>query len=442
MSDGAVPQEVGSAGTRGAWPWSATWPLALLTLISTFNYLDRSLLGLALPAIKREMGASDTLLGLASGLAFILFYSVLGIPIAWLADRYNRRNIIAAGLAFWSVMTALTGVVASIWQLATVRLLMGAGEACGMAPSNSIIADLFKPERRPLALAIFGTASSLSYIFFFPVAGWIAQHHGWRAMFVAMGIPGLVLALLLMLTVREPQRLSPPPKRLALARSLGNDLAALFGNRCFTWIFLGVTLMGANVWAAGAWTPTFFVRVHKLGVAEVAGIIGPARGVIGIVGILLGGALIDRLPRERIFWRIGIPAIACLLAGPAEALFLLGNSYVSWVGGFALSSFFSLIHQAPIFAAVVNIVAERRRALAISVVLLGASLIGNVVGPSMVGLLNDLLAGQFGDQAIRYSLLLISVTPVLAALCFWRAARLYAANIAPVGEGTITTARA
>ncbi|MEG3145702.1 MFS transporter [Sphingomonas sp. RT2P30] len=439
MSDGAASRETGSAATRGAWPWSATWPLALLTLISTFNYLDRSLLGLALPAIKHEMGASDTLLGLASGLAFILFYSVLGIPIAWLADRYNRRNIIAAGLAFWSVMTAITGMVANIWQLATVRLLMGAGEACGMAPSNSIIADLFKPERRPLALAIFGTASSLSYIVFFPIAGWVAQHHGWRAMFVAMGIPGLVLSLLLILTVREPRRLSPAPQRLAIARSLGNDLAALFGNRCFTWIFLGVTLMGANVWAAGAWTPTFFVRVHKLGVAEVASIIGPARGLIGLVGILLGGALIDRLPRDRIFWRIGIPAIACLLAGPAEALFLLGNSYAAWVGGFALSSFFSLIHQAPIFAAVVNIVGERRRALAISVVLLGASLIGNVVGPSMVGLLNDLLAGEFGDQAIRYSLLLAAITPVLAALCFWRAARLYATSFARAGEGSVTT---
>jgi MFS family permease len=409
------------------WPWSATWPLLLLTLVSVSNYLDRSLLGLALPAIKRELGTSDTVLGLVSGLAFILFYSLLGIPIAWLADRANRRNIIAAGLAFWSLMTACTGLIGSIWQLAVVRLLMGAGEACGMAPSNSIIADRFPPERRPLALAIFGIAAPLSYILFFPLGGWITQHYGWRAMFVALGLPGCLLALVLVATMREPARTTPPPQRLPLARSLFHDLAGLFASRCFAWIFAGVTLMGANIWATPAWTPTFFVRVHHLTIAEAANIIGPTRGIIGLVGILLGGALIDRVPKERIFWRIGIPAVACLLAGPAEALFLLGSSYSVWVAGFALSSFFTLIHQAPIFAAVVNIVGERRRALAISVVLLGASLIGNAAGPSTVGVLNDLLTPRFGNEAIRYSMLIIAATPVLAALCFWRAATLYAA---------------
>lgn len=411
---------------RSPWPWSATWTLFILTLVSVFNYLDRSLLGLALPAIKAELGSSDTVLGLVSGLAFILFYSLLGVPIAWLADRANRRNIIAAGLAFWSLMTACTGFIGNIWQLALVRLLMGAGEACGMAPSNSIIANRFPPDRRPLALAIFGTAAPLSYILFFPIAGWIAQNHGWRAMFVAMGLPGCLLALVMLLTLREPARTSPPPPRLPIARSLLGDLSALFANRCFAWIFAGVTLMGANIWAAGAWTPTFFVRVHGLNISEVANIIGPTRGIIGLVGILLGGVLIDRLPKRRVFWRVGIPAVACLLTGPAEALFLLGSSHGAWVGGFALASFFTLIHQAPIFAAVVNVVGERRRSLAISVILLGASLIGNAIGPSAVGLLNDLLADRLGDGAIRYSMLLIAVTPVLAALCFWRAASLYA----------------
>lgn len=423
MTSGAYPAD----GARSPWPWAATWPLVLFTLISVFNYLDRSLLGLALPAIKREFGATDTQLGLVSGLAFIIFYSLLGLPIAWLADRANRRNIVAAGLIFWSLMTALTGAIANIWQLATARLLMGAGEACSTAPSNSMIADLFKPDRRPLALAIFGTASPIAYILFFPLAGWIAQHHGWRAMFVAMGLPGVLVAILLLLTVSEPSRNSPAPERLPVSKSLGRDLRALFANRCFAWIFAGVTLMGANVWAAGAWTPTFIVRVHHLQIGEVASIIGPARGLIAIVGILLGGAIIDRLPQNRAFWRIGIPAVACLLAGPAEALFLLGSDRTAWVSGFALSSFFTLIHQAPIYAAVVTIVGERRRALAIAVILLGAGLIGNAAGPGAVGLLNDLLAPKFGDLAIRYSMLLIAITPILAAACFWRAAVLYSA---------------
>jgi MFS family permease len=425
-----------NSGETRPWPWLATWPLVVLTLVSVSNYLDRSLLGLALPAIKRELGSSDTVLGLVSGLAFILFYSLLGIPIAWAADRANRRNIIAAGLAFWSVMTACTGLIGGIWQLAVVRLLMGAGEACGTAPSNSLIADRFPAERRPLALALFGTASPLAFILFFPLAGWIAQTYGWRAMFIAMGLPGLLLALLLVLTVREPERTAPPPARLPIARSLVTDLSALFANRCFTWIFAGVTLMGANVWASGAWVPSFFMRVHHLGVSDVANIIGPTRGFIGLLGILIGGVLIDRLPQKRIAWRVGLPAIACLLAGPAEALFLLGNSHSAWLGGFALSSFFMLIHQAPIYAAVVNIVGERRRALATAVILLGASLIGDAAGPTAVGVLNDLLAPRFGDEAIRYSMLIVAATPVFAGLCFLRAATLYAAAAGAGSEGS------
>ena len=146
---------------RGDWNGAATVGLGFLTLISSVNYLDRSLLGLALPAIKAEMHVSDMALGLVSGLAFLLFYSLLGLPIAWAADRWNRRNIIAIGLAFWSLMTMATGWVANVWQLALTRFLMGAGEACGIAPSNSIIGDLFRDRRRPLAMSIFGSAVSI-----------------------------------------------------------------------------------------------------------------------------------------------------------------------------------------------------------------------------------------------------------------------------------------
>lgn len=398
----------------------------MLTLISVFNYLDRSLLGLALPAIKREMQVSDTALGLVSGLAFVVIYSLFGIPIGWAADRYNRRNIIVAGLAFWSAMTAVTGWVANIWQLAGARFLMGAGEATSTAPANSMIADLFPADRRPLALAIYGMGATIAYAVFFPIAGWIAEHYGWRAMFMAAGAPGLLLAGFIFLAVREPSRIAPPPNRnLSPSGSLMRDIGALFSSPCFVWIFAGVTFMGANVWAAGAWTPTFFARVHEMGVAETAAAIGPARGILGAAGILAGGILVDRLGAQRLSWRVGLPAWACFAVGPAEALFLLGESTAAWFTGFALTSFFTLLHQGPIYAAVVNIVGERRRALGIAVILLGASLIGNIVGPSSVGLLNDMLTPSLGLEAIRYSMLLIAGTPVLAALCFWRAATLY-----------------
>jgi MFS family permease len=299
---------------NATWPWSATWPLFILTLISVFNYLDRALLGLVLPMIKREFGVSDTALGLATGLAFIFLYSLLGLPIAWLADRFNRRNIIAIGLGFWSLMTVLTGFVTSIWQLAIARFLMGAGEACGLPPSNSIIADLFHPRRRPLALAIFGTANSIAFIVFFPIAGWIAQNHGWRAMFVAMGVPGMIVALLLLLTVREPARKTPPRTRAAVRHADIRRHPDAVRRQVLRLDFRGRHPDGGERVGGGAWTPTFFSRVHHMGLAEIAGTIGPTRGFIGAAGVLCGGLLIDRLPASRIRWRLAVPALACLLA--------------------------------------------------------------------------------------------------------------------------------
>lgn len=415
-----------SASAEEKWPWSATWPLLLLTLVSVFNYLDRSLLGLALPRIKEEFAASDTALGLVTGVAFVLLYSIIGLPIAWLADRSNRRNIIAAGLAFWSLMTVATGYVSSMVQLAAARLLLGAGEAAALPPANSIIADLFPARRRPLALAIFGTANSIAFIALFPIAGWIAQTYGWRQMFIAMGAPGLLLAPLLLLSVREPARaIAAPPRLTGSVGAVFRGLFALFDNPCYRWLFVGVTLMGANIWAAGAWTPTFFNRVHDMNLSEVANTVGPVRGIVSAAGILSGGLLIDRIPPHRQSWRLLLPALACLLAGPAEAMLLLGDSKPVWFFGLAAASFLTLIHQGPVYAATVNIVAPDQRALAVATLLFGASFLGNVIGPTAVGMLNDALMPTYGNAAVRYSMLLIAFTPIAGALCFVQAARRY-----------------
>jgi MFS family permease len=421
---------------RSDWSPTTAYTLAFLCLISVFNYLDRSILGLALPAIKAEMHVSDTALGLVSGLAFVLFYAILGVPIAWAADRWNRRNIIAIGFAFWSLMTALTGFVGNIWQLAAARFLMGAGEASCMPPSNAMISDLFRKARRPLALAVFGTANSIAFIALFPIAGWIAQTHGWRMMFIAAGAPGIVLALLFYLTVREPVRGAQEAKPGGIAaEDLGPTLRFLAGSRTFLLILAGVTLMGANIFAAGTWTPTFLNRVHAMGIAEVAASIGPMRGLLGAAGILAGGFVIDRLTPERARWRIRLPALACILAGPSEALFLLGDAQWLWMLGFGLTSFFTLLHQGPIYAATMDVARVRMRALAIAILLFCASLLGQVVGPLAVGILNDALQPSVGDHAIRYSLLIIAVTPILAGLCFWAAASHYVADMDRAGNG-------
>ncbi len=405
------------------WNRSAVYALAMLTLISTFNYLDRNILGLALPAIKSEMGVSDTALGLVSGLAFVLFYSILGVPIAWLADRWNRRNIVAIGLVFWSLMTAVTGFVTNIWQLAIARFLMGAGEACGLAPSNSMISDLFRQARRPLALSIFGLAGALSYALLFPIAGWIVELWGWRMMFLAAGVPGIILGLVFFLTVREPERGASEEQKQSLDKSPFIETARfLGGSRTYLLVLAGITLTGANSFAASIWVPTFLERVHGLSMGDIASTLGPLRGILQAAGILAGGVLIDRLGRRRERLRLQIPALSCIILGPAELLFLLGGTRAEWVVGYGLASFFLLMHQAPVFAVALNVSKVRMRAVSISILVFFATLVGQVVGPLMIGVLNDLLEPTFGTVAIRYSMLFLAVTAVLAGVLFWLAA--------------------
>lgn len=425
------------------WNASAIGVLAFLTLISTFNYLDRSILGLALPAIKAEMAVSDTMLGLVSGLAFVLFYSTLGVPIAWLADRWNRRNIIAIGLAFWSLMTLATGWVTNLWQLMAARFLMGAGEACGLAPSNSMIGDVFRKATRPLALSIFGTANSIALIAFFPLMGWIGDAFGWRAMFIAAGIPGIVLALIFFRTIREPTRgaaeetaasasTEAPPLALDVA------LRVLLQSRAFLLLLVGATFMGAIVYATSAWSPSFLSRVHGLSLMEIGSSVGPMRGLLGAAGILLGGVLTDRLGRRDERWRLRLPALACLLVAPAEVLFLLGEDGQTWATGFALTSFLTFVHQGPIFAAVISIVPLRTRALAISLLALCAGLLGQLFGPLLVGVLNDRLAPVHGHLAIRYSLLSVTLCALIAGCSFWAAGRFVTRKEQQISPGAIS----
>jgi MFS family permease len=414
MRDQAKPDR------EGDWQPASLYTLGFLTLIATFNYLDRSLLGLALPAIKQEMHVSDTVLGLVSGLAFVLFYSILGVPIAWAADRYSRRNIIAIGFAFWSVMTALSGLVANIQQFAIARFLMGAGEAAGLSPSTSMLADLFRAARRPLAMAIFGTASAISGIIFFPIVGWIGENHGWRWMFFVAGAPGVLLALLFVLTVPEPARGGRDGiDASAKASSLSETVRFLLGSPAYLLLVAGMTFMSASLYGTAAWAPTFLSRVHGMSLGEVASTIGPVRGVLGALGILAGGLLIDRLGRSSPRMRVRIPAIACFIAGPSEALFLLSDPTWLWMIGFASSSFFILVFQGPVFALAISLVRPPMRAVATAIMVFTSALLGQAFGPLIVGVLNDLMQPTLGNEAVRFSLLVGALTPLVAGATFW-----------------------
>ena len=417
-------------GKDREWNVRAVYTLGFLTLISSFNYLDRSLLGLVLPLVKRDMHLSDTMLGLLSGLAFVLFYSTLGMPIAWLADRFNRRNIIAAGLAVWSVMTALTGLVVSTWQLAIARFLMGAGEACGIAPSNAMVADVFSKRHRSLAVSILAMASSISWLCFYPLAGWIAEQYGWRATFMAAGIPGVVLALLFIVTVKEPVRgAKEAASDSKTFCSFVETLRFLAAAKSYRYMLIGMTCMGATVYSAGAWNSTFLVRVHHLNLAEIGAIVGPIRGVLTALGVVAGGMMASRASRRGDHLAIWVAAVSCLLVAPAEVLFLLGGTQSTWVIGLAASSLFGIMHQGPIFAACMNVAQPRMRATAIAIAVFCAGLVAQSIGPLLIGYLNDRLAATFGDGAIRYSMLTIAGCAIGAFAAFMTAARYIRADM-------------
>jgi MFS family permease len=414
LDEAAAPASDPAGATRD-WAWPQSYALALLTLIAMFNYLDRNLLGMVLPLVKAEMQLSDTVLGLVTGVVFVLFYSLLGVPIASLADRSNRRNIIAAGFGFWSLMTIVSGFCANVWQLAVTRFLMGAGEACSLAPSTSMISDLFPRQRRAMAVAVLSSSFALQTIAFSPVVGWLSDHYGWRTVFVASGVPGLAVAVLFFLTVREPARAGATAAERETA-PLGAALRFLFGSPAFLLMVLAGAFMGGAIYGSGAWLTTFLVRVRHLSLTEIGAAYGPPRGVAALVGILLAGWLSDRLARADGRWRVWAPALCCLLLAPAQLLLSLSDAPLGWVGGMIGASFLLTAYQAPVYAAVMGVARPRMRAVAISVLVLTTGILGQVLGPLLIGALNDGLRAQFGDAGIRYSLLVIAGCGVGGAL--------------------------
>jgi predicted MFS family arabinose efflux permease len=305
---------------------------------------------------------------------------------------------------------------------------MGAGEACGTAPSTSIISDVFRPDRRPLALAIYGSALSIAFIVFFPILGQIGEARGWRAMFVAAGAPGMLLALVFLLTVKEPVRgaAEAAPAQTLKPASLIETLRTLLASPAYLALLATAALMGMNVFAASTWTPAFLARVHGLSMGDVASVVGPVRGVCNLAGMVLGGLLMDRLARRGGAGRLTVAACACFLVAPAEILFLLGEPQWAWVAGYAASAFFSLIHQPAVLATVLAVAPVRMRSVASALLLFSSAMLGQSLGPLVVGMLNDALAPTLGPAAIRWSLLILVVTAALAGAVLLLAERLLA----------------
>ncbi len=411
------------ADQAGAAPASATrryYVLALLTVIYALNFLDRTIFNVLIEPIKKEFALSDTTMGLLAGFGFVLFYSLLGIPIARAADRLNRRNIVALAFAFWSAMTALCGMASSVASLTLARIGVGLGESAGTPASQSIVSDLFGKDERPRALGIYAIGTDLGVFLGYFVGGYVNQHYGWRMAFFTAGLPGIALGAVVWLTVAEPKRgvmaekFTPEP--------IGPTLGFLASQKSFVIVLIGFCLTTYTNYATAAWIPPFLARVHHLSSVEIGTYAGTFKGLFGMAGTLVGGLVVARISRRDDRWKLWAPAITSGLAGPVFALCMLTPDFTTMVAALAATSFLVGFHLGPIFAIAQTVARPSMRALASAIILLTATCFGQGVGPLAVGMINDALKGSYGVDAVRYSLLSAAITTTSGALLFvWAA---------------------
>jgi MFS family permease len=423
--------------------------LLMLFLGVTLSFADRQLINILVEPIKQEFGASDTEMGLLTGLAFVLCYAIVSIPIARLADRSSRRNILAVAMTAWSVMTALCGMSMQFWQLALARFGVGVGEAGGGPASYSMLADYFSPKRRSTALGILATGAPAGILLSMYGGAVVATHYGWRATFLALGIPGVLLAILIWLTVREPQRGLWDAPRQGIESNLGmlQVMSLLWRNPALRMVALASGVTAISGFATAAWMPSFFIRVHDLSLIEAGLALGLGGTIGGMCGGVIGGLLADRLSKRHVSWQLKIAAIGTVLTIPVQALVLLwphrdvvaiaGMQLPMAVIGVPFSGFFLAFMQGPSIAAVQNIAAPEIRTQASAAFFFVSSILGMSFGPLSVGILNDVLTPLVGEDAVRYGLLASLLFMLLGALLFWRASHFYA-EILIVRSASIT----
>lgn len=409
--------------------------LAVLVAISFFNYMDRSVLSVLVEPIKNELHISDTQLGLLAGFTFAVFYATFGIPLARLADRSSRVRLLSLAVAAWSLMTSLSGLAQNYWHLVLTRIGVGVGEAGCVPSSHSLISDYFPPEKRAFAISVFQAGGVAGVTVGLALTGLVADLVGWRWAFVIIGAPGLLVALLAWLTVREPERgryERPGPKKASL--SAFGDIRALWGRKTYRQLLLAVAVGNFAANGLGQWTPAFFVRVHGLSLAEMGFWLGAASGIGGVLGMVSGGALSIRLVSRDRRWEVWFPALTIGLAMPLYLVtFLTPVTSVALIAKF-LSAFIAALGYGVGLSAVQSVTPPNMRAMAIALVMFAAALIGMGMGPLAVGFLSDLLTPEFGRFSLRYALLICLISMAWGIAHFLLAARTFRQDAASLRE--------
>lgn len=401
------------------------YTLSVLVVVYTFNFIDRQILSILIEPIKADLGISDFGMGLLSGTAFAVFYATLGMPLALVADRWNRRNLIGLSLAVWSAMTALSGLAMNFWQLAVARIGVGIGEA-GCSPSaHSMLADLYPARERATALGIYSLGIPIGIMFGLFAGGAIADAFGWRPAFFIVGIPGLLLSLVVFLTVKEPPRGHADGHTHVDSGQKNPTITEVFrhllARRSFVHLAVGGGLTAFVGYGLVTWAPTFFVRSHDMSLTEAGFWLGLVLGIPGGLGIVAGGWLSDRFGARDTRWYLWVVALALAAVVPFGAAAFLVDAW--WLSLLLLCVPVMLgnFYQGTTFAQTQGLAPIRMRAVAAAVLLFILNFIGFVFGPPAVGILSDLLVGTFQNDALRYSLFTWGFVNLWAAFHYWRA---------------------
>ncbi|MCY4477583.1 MAG: MFS transporter [Gammaproteobacteria bacterium] len=399
--------------------------LGLLLAVMTLNYADRYVIGILLPQIKSDLALTDTQIGFITGAAFTVFYALLGVPIASLADRRSRRKIIAVALALWSLMTCLCGLARSFVQLAVFRVLVGVGEAGCTPPSHSLISDYFAPRERAMAMAVLGLGSSLGVFLAFLVGGWITDAYGWRITLVSFGAPGVLIALIVYFTLRDPPRGHSDGLQVAEeAPRMYPAFRGLWAKGTFRYMVLGGSLYGMVSTALLAWLPSFYTRTHGLEVAAVGTWLAFTKALPHAAGTLLGGLLASRLAKFGTKPPIYLCAGVQLVAAPFYALVLLVPDPTAALLWLIVPACVGVMQGPILFATIQGVADIRTRAVASALMILIINLIAGVIGPQAVGVASDFLADSLGVNSLGVALLIVCVACSLgSAGLFYLASR-------------------
>ena len=400
------------------------YALGILVVVYTFNFIDRQILSILLQPVKDDLGLSDTAMGMLTGFAFAAFYATLGIPIARFADRSNRRNLVAWALGVWSLMTALSGLAQNFWHLLAARIGVGIGEAGCSPPAHSMIADYYPADQRATALGIYSLGIPFGIMFGLFAGGWINEFFGWRAAFFVVGLPGILLALVVRLTLREP------PRGMAEGRAdsadqpgVGETLQYLWAKKSFRHMSFAAALTAFVGYGFITWAPSFLTRSFGMGTGEIGTWFGLILGIPGGIGIALGGYLADRFGARDPKWFLWTTAAALLICVPLNIVVFFSTNSTTALLAMILPVLLGNFYQATTFSQTQGISALRMRAVAAGILLFIINIIGLGLGPQLVGILSDVLNPEYGDESLRWALLICSLVYVWAAMHYFIAGR-------------------